>query len=122
MAGYGCYVWLCYGVWCIRNGFRYSEIVNAKDKQDLELVIYRLDEQEKKIDALKSCMDTAHTKNDESLKFIKENLFNPEKGLWAETKLNSQFRESSQKWRTMIGIPVIGMVIKSVYEMITSNS
>ena len=96
--------------------------MNAKDKQDLELVIYRLDEQEKKIDALKSCMDTAHTKNDESLKFIKENLFNPEKGLWAETKLNSQFRESSQKWRTMIGIPVIGMVIKSVYEMITSNS
>ena len=96
--------------------------MNAKDKQDLELVIYRLDEQEKKIDALKSCMDKAHTKNDESLKFIKENLFNPEKGLWAETKLNSQFRESSQKWRTLISIPVIGMVIKSVYEMITGNS
>ncbi len=96
--------------------------MNSKDKQDLELVIYRLDQQDKKIDDLKSSMDVAHTKNEESLRFIKENLFNPEKGLWAETKLNTQFRESSQKWRTLIGIPVIGMVIKSIYEMITKNT
>ena len=96
--------------------------MNGKDKQDLELVLYRLDEQEKKIDALKSCMDRAHSKNDESLRFIKENLFNPDKGLWAETRLNTQFRESSQKWRTLISIPVIGMFIKSIYEMITGNS
>ena len=122
MASNGCHVWLRYGIRHICNGFRYSKIVNAKDKQDLELVIYRLDEQEKKIDALKSCMDRAHLKNDESLRFIKENLFNPDKGLWAETKLNTQFRESSQKWRTMIGVPVIGMLIKTIYESITGNS
>ncbi len=96
--------------------------MNGKDKQDLELVLYRLEEQDKKIDDLKTCMNKAHVKNDESLRFIKENLFNPEKGLWVETKLNTQFRESSQKWRTMIGIPVIGMVIKTVYEAITKNS
>ena len=96
--------------------------MNGKDKQDLELVLYRLDEQEKKIDALKSCMDRAHSKNDESLRFIKENLFDPEKGLWAETKLNTQFRESSQKWRTMIGVPVIGMFLKTIYDAITGNS
>ena len=96
--------------------------MNGKDKQDLELVLYRLGEQDKKIDELRSCMDKAHTKNDESLRFIKENLFNPEKGLWAETKLNTQFIESSQKWRTMIGIPVIGMLIKTIYESITGNS
>ncbi len=96
--------------------------MNSKDKQDLELVIYRLDQQDKKIDDLKSSMDVAHTKNEESLRFIKENLFNPEKGLWAETKLNTQFRESSQKWRTLISIPVIGMVAKSIYEMFTGNS
>ena len=122
MASNGCYVWLCYGIRYIRYDFRYTEIVNAKDKQDLELVIYRLDEQDKKIAELKTCMDSAHTKNEESLTFLKKNLFNPEKGLWAETKLNTQFRESSQKWRTLIGIPVIGMFIKSVYEMITGNS
>ena len=96
--------------------------MNGKDKQDLQLVLYRLSEQDKKIAELKSCMDTAHTKNDDSLKFIKENLFNPEKGLWAETKLNTHFRESSQKWRTMIGVPVIGMLIKTIYESITGNS
>ena len=96
--------------------------MNGKDRQDLELVIYRLDEQDKKIDDLKKTMDTAHEKSEESLKFIKENLFNPDKGLWAETKLNTQFRESSQKWRTLISIPVIGMVAKSLYEVFTGNS
>tara|TARA_Y100000034_G_C6741001_1_gene328805 strand:+ start:62 stop:352 length:291 start_codon:yes stop_codon:yes gene_type:complete len=96
--------------------------MNAKDKQDLDLVIYRLGEQDKKIAELKTCMDNAHTKTDESLKFIKENLFNPEKGLWAETKLNTQFRESSQKWRTLISIPVIGMVAKSIYDLVIGKS
>ena len=46
--------------------------MNGKDKQDLELVLYRLGEQDKKIDELRSCMDKAHIKNDESLRFIKE--------------------------------------------------
>ena len=32
-------------------------------------------------------MTMAHGKTDESLRFLKENLFNPHEGLWAETKL-----------------------------------
>ena len=96
--------------------------MNGKEKEDLKLVLYRLDEQDKRFEELKLSMTAAHEKTGESLKFIKDNLFNPKSGLWAETKLNSQFRESSQKWRTFIGVPVIGMVIKSVYDVITKNS
>ena len=85
--------------------------VNGKDVKNLNVILERMSQADK---------DRAEIHTD--IKFIKENLFNPKEGLWAETKLNSQFRESSQKWRTLIGIPVIGMVAKSIYDLITKNS
>ena len=91
--------------------------MNAKDKQDLELVHYRLDELDKKMDQIKSDMSTAHGKTDSSLSFIKENLFNPNEGLWAETKQNTQFRENSQKWRGIVGVGFIGLVLDKVWSL-----
>ena len=91
--------------------------MNAKDKQDLELVHYRLDELDKKIDTIRTDMSKAHGKTDESLSFIKENLFNPNDGLWAETKQNTQFRENSQKWRGIVGVGVIGLVLDKVWSL-----
>ena len=91
--------------------------MNAKDKQDLELVHYRLDELDKKIDTIRTDMSKAHGKTDESLSFIKENLFNPNNGLWAETKQNTQFRENSQKWRGIVGVGVIGLVLDKVWSL-----
>ena len=37
-----------------------------------------------------------------------------------ETKQNSQFRENSQKWRGMIGIGFIGLVIEKVWSLFTT--
>ena len=62
----------------------------------------------------------AHGKTEESLKFMKENLFDPHVGLWAETKQNSQFRENSQKWRGIIGIGFMGLVIEKIWSLFTS--
>jgi hypothetical protein len=91
--------------------------MNAKDKQDLELVHYRLDELDKKMDEMKSNQVRSHGKTDESLRFIKENLFNPNEGLWAETKLNTQFRSNSQKWRSIVGIGFVGLVIDKIWSI-----
>jgi hypothetical protein len=91
--------------------------MNAKDKQDLELVHYRLDELDKKIDTIRADMSKAHGKTDESLSFIKENLFNPNNGLWAETKQNTQFRESTTKWRSVVGVGIIGLVLDKVWSL-----
>ena len=91
--------------------------MNAKDKQDLELVHYRLDELDKKMDQLKHDMSMAHGKTDATLSFIKENLFNPNEGLWAETKQNTQFRENSQKWRGIVGTGFIALIIDKVWNM-----
>ena len=91
--------------------------MNAKDKQDLELVHYRLDELDKKMDQMRHDMSMAHGKTDASLSFLKENLFNPSEGLWAETKLNSQFRENSQKWRGVAGTGIVMLVLDKIWSM-----
>ena len=91
--------------------------MNAKDKQDLELVHYRLDELNKKMDQMRHDMSMAHGKTDASLSFLKENLFNPNEGLWAETKQNSQFRQNSQKWRGIVGTGFVALIIDKIWNM-----
>ena len=66
--------------------------------------------------------EVIHTKIDQlqsDIKFIKENLFNPHEGLWAETKQNSQFRVNTSKWRGFIGAGFIGLIFKHVWDMFT---
>ena len=59
--------------------------------------------------------ETMHT----DIKFIKENLFNPHDGIWAETKLNSQFRKDTTKWRSVIGAGFVGLFFKQIYDLFT---
>ena len=80
--------------------------MNGQDKQDLNVILERMDQSDK---------DRAQIHTD--IKFIKENLFNPHEGLWAETKQNSQFRENTNKWRGVIGAGVIGLFVKQVYDL-----
>ncbi len=53
----------------------------------------------------------------DDIKFIKENLFDPHEGLWAETKQNSQFRENTSKWRGVIGAGFVGLFVKQIYDL-----
>ncbi len=93
--------------------------MNAKDKQDLELVHYRLDELDKRLQDMRTVMRDDHKKVDQSLSFIKENLFNPNEGLWAETKQNTQFRVNSQKWRGVVGTGFVALIIDKVWGIFT---
>ena len=93
--------------------------MNQSDRNQLEIAHLKLDDMRQDIVDLKKDMEKAHLKTDESLRFIKENLFDPNKGLWAETKLNSQYRESSNKWRGMIGAGFIGLLFKQLYDMMS---
>ena len=93
--------------------------MNQNDRNQLEIAHLKLDDMRQDIEDLKKDMEKAHTKTEESLKFIKENLFDPNKGLWAVTKLNSQYRESSNKWRGIIGAGFIGLLFKQLYDIMT---
>ena len=66
--------------------------MNQHDRKQLEIAHLKLDDMRQDLVDLKNDMEKAHQKTDESLSFIKENLFNPHEGLWAETKENTRFR------------------------------
>ena len=83
--------------------------MNGKDKQDLNVILQRMDQ-----------ADIDRTEIHEDIKFIKENMFNPHKGLWAETKLNSQFRANTTKWRGGIGVGLVSLIVKHVYDILAS--
>ena len=80
--------------------------MNGQDKKDLNVILERMEQAEK---------DRAQMHTD--IKFIKENLFNPHEGLWAEAKQNSQFRLSTTKWRSVIGVGVVGLIGKQIWDM-----
>ena len=82
--------------------------MNGQDKKDLNVILERMEQ----ADRDRSQMHT-------DIKFIKENLFNPHEGLWAETKQNSQFRKDTTKWRGAIGLGFIGLFFKQVYDLFT---
>lgn len=80
--------------------------MNGQDKRDLNVILERLEQADKD-------RETMHT----DIKFIKENLFNPHTGLWAESKQNSQFRKDTTKWRGVIGAGFVGLFMKHIYDM-----
>ena len=94
--------------------------MNAADRKEFELISEKIDNLKEDIREIKNDMSMAHGKTEESLKFMKENQFDPHVGLWAETKQNSQFRENSQKWRGIIGIGFMGLVIEKIWSLFTA--
>ncbi|MBC8428489.1 hypothetical protein H8D04_01255 [bacterium] len=95
----------------ILDNFNLMEnIMNGKDVKDLNVILEKMDQAEK-------------DRNDmaEDIKFIKENLFNPHEGLWAESKKNTAFRENTTKWRSTIGAGVVGLSIKQIWDLFTGN-
>ena len=43
--------------------------------------------------------------------------FNPHEGLWAESRMNTQFRLNTTKWRFPVGVGVISLAIKHVWDL-----
>ena len=91
--------------------------MNQADKKEFVLIHNKIDNITSSLDELRVEMDKAHQKVDDNLRFVKENLFNPHDGLWAETKLNTQFRQSTSKWRGIIGTGFVGLFIKHIWDM-----
>ena len=92
--------------------------MNQNDRKEFDLIHSKIDTIQKDIESLKNEMSMAHGRTDESLRFIKENMFNPHEGLWAETKQNSSFRESATRWRTTIGAGFVGLLFKQNYDVL----
>ena len=106
--------------------------MNGKDSQDLEVIIYRLDEQDKKredleklisrrIDDLHKITHDAHAKTNDSLKFLKESLFNPKEGLWAEAQQNSKFRLNASKAFWILTPAFLATAVKVLWDFVVGK-
>ena len=106
--------------------------MNNQDKKDLELIIYRLDEQDKKredlnkdlersIEAIYGLINDNQESLKESLRFIKKNLFDPKGGLWAENKANTVFRHNVTKALWFIFPTSIVTALKLFYDSIKAS-
>tara|TARA_B100001971_G_scaffold169473_1_gene161296 strand:- start:175 stop:459 length:285 start_codon:yes stop_codon:yes gene_type:complete len=91
--------------------------MNQADRTEFDIIHQKIDTIDKNINELKIYNEAEHMKNRTDLKFIKDNLFNPHEGLWAETKLNTIFRQSTSKWRGVVGIGVVGLFFKHLWDM-----
>ena len=83
--------------------------MNGTDKKDLNVIIERMTQSDKDRELMH-----------QDIKFIKENLFNPHTGLWAESKQNTQFRHNTTKWRSVMGTGFIGLMAKHLWDMFNS--
>ena len=79
-----------------------------------------MNEQDKSVHKLEKHFNSKFNEIHEDISFIKENLFNPETGLWAETKQNSAFRKNTTMWRGIIGGGVIAALVESFWGMFTN--
>ena len=80
--------------------------MNGQDKKDLNVILERMEQADK---------DRGQMHTD--IKFIKENLFNPHEGLWAETKQNTHFRENTSRWRGVIGTGLLAVFFERVWSI-----
>ena len=80
--------------------------MNGQDRKDLNVILERMEQANK---------DRGQMHTD--IKFIKENLFNPHEGLWAETKQNTQFIENTSKWRGVIGTGLLAVFFERVWSI-----
>ena len=96
--------------------------MNQTDRKEFDLIHNKIDNITQSIDEMRLNMDKAHHKTNKNLSFIKENLFNPHDGLWAETKLNTQFRHNTTKWRMPIGLGFISLAVKHIWDLFKINT
>ena len=95
--------------------------MNQADKREFELIHTKIDTISNNLNSMKTEAEAQHEMLRQDIKFVKENLFNPHEGLWAETKLNTQFRDNTMRWRFPIGIGFISLAVKHVWDMFKST-
>ena len=95
---------------------------NHTTKQLLKLVEYQIEQIFTEFQTLKEDNQVAHEDVKDDLRFIKNNLFDPKEGVWAEVKQNSNFRNETVKWRNALGLGFFGLIGKHIYDFFKSLS
>ena len=95
---------------------------NPSTKETLKVIEYQIEQIFKEVEKLNEDNLKAHTDVKNDLRFIKNNLFDPNEGIWAEVKRNSNFRNDTVKWRNALGLGVFSLIGKHIYDFFKSLS
>ena len=95
---------------------------NPTTKETLQLIEYQIEQIFKEINTINEDNKTAHNEVKNDLRFIKQNLFDPNEGIGAEVKQNSNFRKDTIKWRSALGLGVFSLIGKQLYDFFKSIS
>jgi len=95
---------------------------NPTTKETLKVIEYQIEQIFKEVEKLNEDNLKAHTDVKNDLRFIKNNLFDPNEGIWAEVKRNSNFRNDTVKWRNALGLGVFSLIGKHIYDFFKSLS
>jgi len=95
---------------------------NPTTKETLKIIEYQIEQIFKEVEKLNEDNLKAHTDVKNDLRFIKNNLFDPNEGIWAEVKRNTNFRNETVKWRNALGLGFFGLIGKHIYDFFKSLS
>jgi len=95
---------------------------NPTTKETLKVIEYQIEQIFKEVNKLNEDNVKAHSDVKSDLRFIKNNLFDPNEGIWAEVKQNSNFRNETVKWRNALGLGVFSLIGKHIYDFFKSLS
>ena len=95
---------------------------NPTTKETLKVIEYQIEQIFKEVEKLNEDNLKAHTEVKDDLRFIKNNLFDPNEGIWAEVKQNSNFRNDTIQWRNALGLGVFSLIGKHIYDFFKSLS
>ena len=87
-------------------------------KEILKLVEYQIEQIFTEIKEMKEDNHIAHEEVKDDLRFLKNNLFDPKKGIWTEVNDNTKFRKETTKWRNALGLGIFSLIGKHIWDFI----
>ena len=86
-------------------------------KQLLGLLEYKVKQIFTEIKDMKAENSAAHQEVKDDLKFLKNNIFDPNDGIWSEVKENTSFRKETKKYKNAFGFGFFGLLGKHIYDI-----
>ena len=86
-------------------------------KQLLGLLEYKVKQIFTEIKDMKAENSAAHQEVKDDLKFLKNNIFDPNDGIWSEVKENTAFRKETKKYKNAFGLGFFGLLGKHIYDI-----
>ena len=96
-------------------------LMNQADRKEFDIIHLKIDDLRNDVVQMRKEMKEAHDKTDETFEWLRKDIFNPKEGLWAETTENTRYRKNSQRWRSIVGMGLVALIVEKFWSIITGG-